>query len=395
MSDVLKVGPDAMRKAMPEVKLATKPHPKGNKGVAQSVLEVNAKILEGAKDPRLREWAGQALKKAGDPEDTRGRAQALLDAMRAQTVYVQDPPGVELVQRATMTLCLEGSRGLCLRAGDCDDLVVVFCAAAMSLGMNVKTVIQAYKGEPVFQHILCSVYDPDSEEWLKVDPSHRTWPVGQASPYATKEKSFDVMDGAKVTLTDHGEFVGVGLLEATTLGPKGLGLAHRVAAGETPAAIAKRYTGDPCRYCELVDANPHKPRLVSTYFANGHDASGGLVDRTTWTALVEGEELALPESWRALGLGEVPSMESMTPTCPRCRSFAWGGFTGWPPKPILARDGLTHHPSCPDAHVRAKCRACGRMMPTGCQCTRPTMVRLVTCTECASRPPPRGDTSAR
>jgi transglutaminase-like putative cysteine protease len=205
MSDVLKVGIDAMRKAMPEVKIATKPHPKGNRGVAQSVLEVNAKILEGAKDARLREWAGAALKKAGDPETTRERAQALLDAMRAQTVYVQDPPGVELVQRATMTLCLEGNRGLCLRAGDCDDLVVVFCAAAMSLGMNVKTVIQAYKGAEVYQHILCAVFDPDEKEWLKVDPSHKTWPVGMASPMATKEKEFDVMDGAKVTLTDQGD----------------------------------------------------------------------------------------------------------------------------------------------------------------------------------------------
>lgn len=394
MSDVLKVGVDAARKAMPEVPIAEKSHPKGNAGVAQSVHEVNAKILEGAKDPRLREWAGQALKKAGDPTSTVDRAQALLDAQRAQTVYVQDPPGVELVQKATMTLCLEGDRGLCLRAGDCDDLVVVYCSAAMSLGISAKTVIEAYKSSDVYQHILCAIYDDDGEQWLKVDPSHRTWPVGTSSPYATKEKWFDPMDKAKVTLTPAGEFVGVGQLGAppkSTLGPRGLGLVHRVAAGETPMAIAKRYTGDGARYGELVLANPHKPHKHVTL-----PACDGSRPFPTFASLDEGEELALPESWRAVGVGgfSIDRFERglyerranlFTPTCERCRYFAWhtpAFETGL----VDGRDGKTHHPSCALAHVRVDCRGCGRVLG-GCRCSRPTKIRLALCPSCAASSP--------
>jgi transglutaminase-like putative cysteine protease len=219
MSDVLDVGPDAARRAMPRVPVVTSPHPKGNRGVAKSVSgdgAVHQKILEGAKDWRLREWAGQALKRAGDPKGVRARAQALLDQLRRQTVYVQDPPGVELVQKAAMTLCLEGDRGVCLRAGDCDDLVVAYASAAMSIGIATRTVIQAFwdeSGKPseVYSHILCEVFDEDGDEpaWLKVDPSHPSWPVGQSAP-STREKSFDPMDKSSVALTDHGDFVGVG-----------------------------------------------------------------------------------------------------------------------------------------------------------------------------------------
>lgn len=209
MSETLQVGVDAARKAFPSVPVQVAAHPKGNSGVAQSVARVNEKILEGAKDWRMREWAGQALKKAGDPSRVRDQAQAILDALRAQTVYVQDPPGVEMVQRATATLCLEGDRGVCLRAGDCDDLVVTYCSAVMSIGISAKTIIQAFNGNDTYQHILCAVYDDANDEWLKVDPSHKTWPVGEAS-FASKEKWFDPMDKSKITLTDSGEYVGVG-----------------------------------------------------------------------------------------------------------------------------------------------------------------------------------------
>ena len=70
---------------------------------------------------------------------------------------------------------------------------------------------------------------------------------------------------------------------------------HEIARGETPASIARDYTGDPSRFRELVIANPALP------------CPGG-----TFAALVEGQLVCLPDSWmrelelEGFGLGDLP-----------------------------------------------------------------------------------------
>ncbi len=70
---------------------------------------------------------------------------------------------------------------------------------------------------------------------------------------------------------------------------------HEIARGETPASIARDYTGDPLRFRELVIANPALP------------CPGG-----TFAALVEGQLVCLPDSWmrelelEGFGLGDLP-----------------------------------------------------------------------------------------
>jgi hypothetical protein len=208
VSETLQLGTSAAQAAVPHVATQASTHPTGNDGVAVSVQRVNEKIAAGRNDWRIQEWAGQALKKAGDPSSVMGRAQAILDAMRKQTVYAQDPPGTEMVKTAVKTLCLEGDRGVCLRVGDCDDLVVTFCSACMSIGIPCKTIIQAFSGNKTFTHIIAAVYDEVADRWYKVDPASKK-PVGQVFS-STKEKEFDPMDQSTVALSGLGDYVGVG-----------------------------------------------------------------------------------------------------------------------------------------------------------------------------------------
>lgn len=64
---------------------------------------------------------------------------------------------------------------------------------------------------------------------------------------------------------------------------------HVVALGESPAIIAKKYTGDAARYPELVAANAQKPRYGSTF-----------------RSLTAGEVLSVPRAWQRAGLGVAP-----------------------------------------------------------------------------------------
>jgi hypothetical protein len=105
----------------------------------------------------------------------------------------------------------------------------------------------------------------------------------------------------------------------------------------------------------------------------------GLRDLTTFSDLVEGEELALPESWRAFAVGDLPI--DRTPTCARCRFFAWHSFQRGL---VRGRDGRTHHPACDDAHVRFDCRGCGTILGR-CHCSRPMAVMLGLCRNCGAR----------
>ncbi len=102
---------------------------------------------------------------------------------------------------------------------NCDDLVIAFCSAMMSIGVEAKIVGQAYRTEQA-THVICAVLDPD-QGWLKVDPSSSKYAVGQSYP-ASKEWWVDPISGSvssassggvKMSLgqePETGDFIGVG-----------------------------------------------------------------------------------------------------------------------------------------------------------------------------------------
>jgi hypothetical protein len=113
---------------------------------------------------------------------------------------------------------------------NCDDLVIAFASAMMSIGIETKIVGQAY-GTTQATHVICAILDPDTG-WEKVDPSSSKYKVGQSYP-ATKEWWMDPISGsisesahgAKTTLgqePESGDFIGVGAVPVQT--PTGVGV---------------------------------------------------------------------------------------------------------------------------------------------------------------------------
>ena|SRR5271166_1104635 len=186
----------------------TRPHPSGAAGAKISLEEVAARVRKGRLDPRVRAWAIRSVKEAGEPRTPAGQAQAILDALRKVTTYVQDPVNAEFMQAAQETLCLD-DKGLCFKGGDCDDLVIAYGSATSSIGLPTKVVGQSFAMDGVPTHVIAAVQDTKSGKWYRVDPSSK-YDVGSYFP-ATKEVWLDPMTGSvDGEVGMGGEFVGVG-----------------------------------------------------------------------------------------------------------------------------------------------------------------------------------------
>lgn len=210
MSENFKPSVDAAKNALGDVKIERRDHPSGAKGASLSLDEVAKRIREGRLDPRIRAWAGQVLVDAGKPKDVIDQSQAILEALRKKTMYTPDPVGAEYMVAAKNTLCLD-EQGLCMVAGDCDDLSVALGSALMSVGIPVKVVGQSFNSSPVPSHVMIAIETKFG--WKRIDPSSSTFEVGSYYP-AKKETWIDPIDTKPVTILGEGpvgDFVGVGL----------------------------------------------------------------------------------------------------------------------------------------------------------------------------------------
>ena len=188
--------------------LETRPHPSGAKGAQISLDEVAARIRKGRLDPRVRAWAIRSVKEGGEPRTPAGQAQAILDALRKTTTYVQDPVNAEFMQAAQDTLCLD-DKGFCFKGGDCDDLCIAYGSATSSIGIPTKVVGQSFASDGVPTHVIVAIQDTKTGKWYRVDPSSK-YDVGSYYP-ATKEVWIDPMSGSvDGDAGVGGEFVGIG-----------------------------------------------------------------------------------------------------------------------------------------------------------------------------------------
>jgi len=193
---------------MPEMR--SQPYPAGIAGVKLSLAEMARQMRTariGPDSDQLRGLAGKALIDAGKPPTTIGKVQALLDCVRSRTVYMPDPVQAEYIVAPAGTLCVRP--GLCVPAGDCDDLTVALGALCLAIGLPVRIIKQNF-GSAEQEHVLLEVYDDDSGTWIPADPSS-DWPAGQKAP-AVSEVRIDPMDDAQLGLLANTEsnFVGVG-----------------------------------------------------------------------------------------------------------------------------------------------------------------------------------------
>lgn len=143
-------------------------------------------LADGKELTRVRTWSGEQLvaaKRRGErvtrAED---RARTLLRAVQDKKLWVPDPIGVEHMVAARHTACDDHDEGgVCVKIGDCDDLVILLGACFMSVGLYTMVVGHSYSDNKVVGHVLLKVYC--NGKWYYADPS----PLGNGKHMAFGE----------------------------------------------------------------------------------------------------------------------------------------------------------------------------------------------------------------
>ena len=216
-----------------------RPHPGGAAGAKVSLEKCSERIQKDYVDPLVVAFARRVLNDNRNATSTKGKAQALLDAMKARARYILDPTNTEYIASARLILCLDSSqKDYCHAGGDCDELTCTLCSLLMAVGIDVKLVAQGFSStSKVPTHVLLSAFDPASESWFKIDPS-TSLPVGRSYP-STFEVEVDPLTGQVPDFSQpvDVQFVGVGAPGMLRTGARGLG--PRYAGLGAAAAFAK------------------------------------------------------------------------------------------------------------------------------------------------------------
>lgn len=126
----------------------------GDAGTAQTIRRMRWLIDRAKKDPLFQQWIAYLLRATNVPPfDWMGEIRAFFNAARSGVRYTRDPVGKEVLRAPRETLLL----GI----GDCDDLTMLMCAAAESVGAQCRIVTISQAGMPPL---------PDLPEWTHVYP---------------------------------------------------------------------------------------------------------------------------------------------------------------------------------------------------------------------------------
>jgi hypothetical protein len=153
-----------------------RPHPRGLKGIRLGLQEIAQAIERDYKRRPVIAWARRAIHAAKIP-DPRGypnpdrQVAALFAALKSETSFVADPVDTEMMAGTEHLLCLD-PHGFCLRAGDCDDLIIAMGSVIATCGIPVQLRLRFYDGQEL-AHVTLQ-YDSDPKRggaWKCIDPS--------------------------------------------------------------------------------------------------------------------------------------------------------------------------------------------------------------------------------
>jgi hypothetical protein len=110
----------------------------------------------------------------------------------------------EFMAHPDQTLCLDEG-GLCLLAGDCDDMAITLAAAMMSIGINAMIIGSSHR-EPLDTptHVYMA-FEDDMGDWVRMDGTTNL-PIGSAPPRA---REFWLEPGKEAKEKGVGDFVGM------------------------------------------------------------------------------------------------------------------------------------------------------------------------------------------
>lgn len=172
------------------MQVEVRPHPRGEKGTRISIEEAAKRAAQGRIDPRVRAWSIEKIVQAGDPPGVIDRAKLLLDALRKERIYIEDPTDADFMPSAACTLV--GCQGLTFLGEDCDGLLIAWLAACGSIGIFGAVVGHSYTPNGQLSHVLGGIWDGTSR-WYLGDPS--TKQVFGTVSKPTRERWVAVHDG--------------------------------------------------------------------------------------------------------------------------------------------------------------------------------------------------------
>lgn len=184
-------------------------------GVRVSADEVAERIGRDMRDPAVMKWSRRTIAEANLPgvrgqQDNVAVVNCLFAAIKKIVAFVKDPVGTELMVASRHLLCLDE---FCVRAGDCDDQLIVLGACAMSVGILVRLRVRRYRGQEQAHIDMLYAVDRRSmtstgqirstRTWVGIDPSNDSGAPSTAK--AAEEFTIDVNPGGGTL-----EFIGVG-----------------------------------------------------------------------------------------------------------------------------------------------------------------------------------------
>lgn len=165
----------------------------GDAGVAQTIELMRKLIDAGVKDPKINQYAIDALRNSGAPQhDPLSAAKAIFDTVSANFYFVNDPVGPsgtkETLRWPRVTLEL--------KAGDCDDFTVLICSLLGTIGESTRIVTVA--SDPRDPQQFTHVY-PEVEingDWIPVDVARPGAQFGLAPEHVYRKKIWSCTDSS-------------------------------------------------------------------------------------------------------------------------------------------------------------------------------------------------------
>jgi transglutaminase-like putative cysteine protease len=156
----------------------TMPLAEGDSGTAATIAQMWRLIDEGVKDPAINRQA-IAIVRGVRQFDRLGEARAVYEWVRRNIRFTSDIAGKETLRGPRETLTV--------RAGDCDDYVILICALLGTIGHKMRIVtVASHPADPsVFTH----VYPEDNiaGRYLALDAARRRPALGKTPRYHTRK----------------------------------------------------------------------------------------------------------------------------------------------------------------------------------------------------------------
>jgi len=151
------------------------------KDLDDRIAHLRKLVEQGKRDPAVYVFAREAVnKRCGDkwcvPEkDNAAEARALFKAVRDRVRYTSDIAGIDSYQRPAHTLKF--------RSGDCDDVSILACSAAATLGLPCRFKVIRTKDSDTWNHVYAQIGFPrrSPTKWVSFDASVNM-PFGWEAP---------------------------------------------------------------------------------------------------------------------------------------------------------------------------------------------------------------------